>query len=165
MNIQEIREDGIEKLTAFYDSEGQWQEDFVDNDDFLEPYYYILNEKYKFFYEEIDEDIRGLVKKEVDNIDDFDSWLDKYTTLELTHGIQREANEINSVNIGELELQVCEEKENKIIKEYNLTDEDIKEAQENIDYYYNDGYIYINMGYSRVSLTFNEDSWREDNNK
>ena len=151
-------ENKIERLTQFFDDNGQWQENYVDDcPDFINGYEEVLFDTFKDnpYYEELNCDIKEEVKQSYEeNID----LIYNNCTVELTYGIGCCSNELCSFPIGEIEVQLsglsdnngCQDIFAELIKD--MTKDEIKEAENNSEYYVSDDYLYVNYSDTRASL-------------
>ena len=143
-------EQNAEKLIEFYNEEGQWQDEYCEHEDNINNYAECACEG-EVYTGELDDDIKFLVEYLDDNGLIFD-----HSEAVYTYDFYRVSNEVASINIGEVELQLDDEKLKKLTE--NMTKEQVKECQDNSEYYIKDNYLYIDKSYDRVSLILNEKS-------
>lgn len=159
-------EDKIERLTTFLDDNGHWQNECIDdNEDYKNMYYDCVN-IHNIYLDECEDDIKKLLKNEIDkNGIDF---LFNYNLVncEITLGYYCLNNELWSFNIGEVEVQYTglydyESNVNCIYSELikDMNEDEIKEAKNNCEFYVYDDCIYIDRNYDRVSFILNEDDF------
>ncbi len=151
----------IERLTQFIDDNSEWQNDYIDCcPDFINGYDCILTEGELYLDTIEDYIIKDMVKKLIDN-NKKDLIFDA-CKIELTQGIQRVDDELNSFSLGEIELQLTGLSDNKteciyteLIKD--MSEDDIKQAQDNAECYVDNDNVYIDRSYDRVSLILDYD--------
>lgn len=161
-------ENKIERLTAWLDEIGDNALQYIEeNSDYIEPYWYLLEEG-NIHLGELDDDVKekleSLIKAQgIDFLFDND-----LIEADIHHGINRRSNELWSFSIGEHEEQFTGmyDHETKSICIYSdlikgMTSKDIEEAKNACEYYIKDEYLYIEMSYDRVSFTLKEEQFRE----
>jgi len=156
------QEEKINRLTEFLDEQGQWQENYIESEDNINNHAELFDGE-NLFFGEIDQDLQEIAKKVLNK-------LDAYDILELCdepfyhHGIHCCSNEIWSINIGEVEYQfsgiygkINGKKTNCVYTELckGLSDDEIKQAQDNADYCINGDCLYIDRSCDRVSICLN----------
>jgi hypothetical protein len=156
----------IEKLTEFLNDQGKWFVDHQESEDNIKSYIdcFCLEDIY---YDDIDYDVVNHVKAILNKLENHIIW--DYCKLVYTYGYYRVNNEIESIGLGELEYDYSGIYNNEtgsnctytdLIK--NMSEEEIKEAKNNCDYYILDNSIFINCSYDRISLILDTDLLLEE---
>lgn len=113
------------------------------------------------YYGELDYKCSELIEKIKDEFDlnkkDLEQLIADCSEIEANHGMHRVSNEVFSVLLGELELEIL----NNTSEAIAVLDLDDDEINNQIDAYYKNGYLYINLDYNRWSLVLDYDQLKE----
>ena len=155
-------EDKQELLTEFINEQGQWADDYVSHDDNINNYAECF-EVNNICFENIEEEVRERVKEILEEMDASDI-LDYCAEPDIHYGYYSRTDEIWSMSFGEIETQITgiSDPENTTDCIYTslcegLTEEEVKDAQDNSDYCVSGDYIYSDHSYDRVSIVLDVD--------
>lgn len=157
-------ENKIERLTKFIDDQGEWQNDYIENnEDFINNYFDLI-EIGTIYLDNCDDEIKDLLQNEINKNKSIDFLFDNdLISCELTQGIFCRDNELWSYNLGEIELQLSglSDHDNKIGCIYSelikdMTENEIDEAINDSEFYCSDEYLYIDRSHDRVSFILKE---------
>ena len=159
-------ENKIERLTEFLNDNGNWQNDYIDENEDYKNNYYDLIEIGTIYLDNCDYEIKELLqdkinKKGIDFLFDND-----LISCEVTHGIYRINNELWSYNLGEIEVQFTglydhESKVNCVYSELikDMTHDEIKESEDDCEFFISNDCLYIDRSYDRISFILDENKF------
>lgn len=169
-NIAQFKTDKevkIEALTTWIDEQGQWAEDYM-SDKYNINNYAECFEGHNLFYGELDDEIQDHVKSILDDMDAYDI-LDFCDEPFIHYGYNRQYREIWSMNFGEIETELTniydlKTKVNCVYTELckGLSEDDIKTAEDNSEWYVSNGSIYQDHSCDRVSITLDTEKFLKE---